>query len=596
MDFLEIAAYVFAADCATEREKVWTDRESTEPWSRDLTFVIPVRDPDFWSSATVKRLIEEVLGFLSNDKYSFIFGKLSQDRRVQPYFKFRDQEKWPFHSPDRVVMFSGGLDSLAGAVETAATGSKLVLVSHRPASTIDARQRNLFESFGKHFPKQSVRIPVWINKKGSLGREPTQRTRSFLFTALGTLVAHSIEANGIRFYENGVVSLNLPLAGEVLRARASRTTHPIALHLLASLCTAVMERDFIVDNPYLFKTKTEVVTILASHRAEDLIAYSCSCAHTIFKLNKRRHCGLCSQCIDRRFAMAGANLLAHDPAADYVSDVFVGPRERELDRVIAVDYTLHGIELHRQSESHLAGTFNAEIGRAVRYEPERNDAARQIISMHKRHGEVVAGVLRDKVAEYSPQLVDGALEKTSLLALFIGQSSLQAPALSPQAQHALSGEGKLLPTTAPAETALARIEDKLDLILARTESAGVRIAKSAKKQRKPTRRDTFLFAGILMDLTGLAYCRFLDDRKIKPKWSEEGPNTYVGSYQRDDRHCKRVHDEKYRASQRLERHADAVLAEAFITHLPLEFDHLSELLRSRNSRGASKTLHKSTTA
>jgi hypothetical protein len=31
VDFLEIAAYVFSADCATEREDAWTDKESTEP-------------------------------------------------------------------------------------------------------------------------------------------------------------------------------------------------------------------------------------------------------------------------------------------------------------------------------------------------------------------------------------------------------------------------------------------------------------------------------------------------------------------------------------------------------------------------------------
>ena len=355
-DFLEIAAYVFSADCATEREKAWTDKESTEPWSRDLAFVIPVRDPDFWANTKIRKLIEEILRFLSNDKYSFTFEHLKQDRRAQPYFKFRDQGKWPFHHPDRVVMFSGGLDSLAGAVETAAAGSKLVLVSHRPVSTMEARQRNLFAALRKHFPEQSVRIPVWINKKESLGKEPTQRTRSFLFTALGALVAHSIQADGIRFYENGVVSLNLPVAQEALRARASRTTHPIALHLLASLCTAVTERTLVVDNPYLYKTKTEVVATLARHRTEDLIAYSCSCAHSMFKPIRQRHCGLCSQCIDRRFAMAGANLLPYDPATDYESDVFVGPREKDLDRAIAVDYALHGIELHRQPEGRLAAS------------------------------------------------------------------------------------------------------------------------------------------------------------------------------------------------------------------------------------------------
>ncbi len=32
VDFLEIASYVFTADCATTRGKKWTEDNSTEPW------------------------------------------------------------------------------------------------------------------------------------------------------------------------------------------------------------------------------------------------------------------------------------------------------------------------------------------------------------------------------------------------------------------------------------------------------------------------------------------------------------------------------------------------------------------------------------
>jgi 7-cyano-7-deazaguanine synthase in queuosine biosynthesis len=99
----------------------------------------------------------------------------------------------------------------------------------------------------------------------------------------------------VRFYENGIVSLNLPIADEALRARASRTTHPLALHLLSSLCAAVTERNFTVDNPYLFKTKAEVVASLAERQAAHLIAHTCSCSHLMFQSRERRHCGRCSQ-------------------------------------------------------------------------------------------------------------------------------------------------------------------------------------------------------------------------------------------------------------------------------------------------------------
>jgi hypothetical protein len=239
MDFLEIASYVFTADCSTQRGE-WRDDKNEEPWGRDLAFLIGVREPEFWEAPSVKGLMREVLRFLSNDAYSFQFVPLEKDRRAQtPYFEFHDQDDWPFHQPDRVVMFSGGLDSLAGIVEAASSGGKSVLVSHRPVSTLDSRQRRLFGELWNKFPGQLIHVPVWVNKDERFGREPTQRTRSFLFGALGTLVAQSIDAQGIRFYENGVLSVNLPLAEEALRARASRTTHPVTLHLLSLLAAAV---------------------------------------------------------------------------------------------------------------------------------------------------------------------------------------------------------------------------------------------------------------------------------------------------------------------------------------------------------------------
>ena len=170
VDLLEIASYVYGADCATSRGKGWMDDASTEPWGRDLAFVIPVREPAFWNSAGISSLMTEVLSFLSNDKYSFTFVPLEHDRSYQQqYFEFGDLEDWPFYGPEKVLMFSGGLDSLAGAVETARSGERLVLVSHRPVSTVDSRQRRLFSELRKEFPDQIIHIPVWINKAEELG-------------------------------------------------------------------------------------------------------------------------------------------------------------------------------------------------------------------------------------------------------------------------------------------------------------------------------------------------------------------------------------------------------------------------------------------
>jgi hypothetical protein len=82
MDFLEIASYVFTADCSTLRGE-WTDAKGEEPWGRDLAFLIAVREPKFWETPKVKRLMQDVLRFLSDDTYSFQFVRLEADRRAQ---------------------------------------------------------------------------------------------------------------------------------------------------------------------------------------------------------------------------------------------------------------------------------------------------------------------------------------------------------------------------------------------------------------------------------------------------------------------------------------------------------------------------------
>ena len=490
---------------------------------------------------------------------------------MQEYFEFGDSKDWVFHGPERVLMFSGGLDSLAGAVETASSGGKLVLVSHRPVTTLGSRQKKLFQELLARFPGQLVHVPIMLNKNVRFGQEPTQRTRSFLYAALGTVVAESIQAGGVRFFENGIVSLNLPVADEAIRARASRTTHPVALHLLESLCSEVTGRKFVVDNPYLLKTKTDVVSSLATNGAADLIRHTCSCAHMMFKSRSQWHCGRCSQCIDRGFAIMAASLAEYDPESDYETDVFIGPRKEGPEKNMAVDYTRHGIELSQQSESELTALFNAELSRAVRYEQKRSQVAEQLISMHKRHGESVAGVLQEKIREQAENIVKGNIDVSSLLALVVGRKHLAS-------DQGETTDGSMIQLQSATADKLGR---SIEMLLARI---GKPSSRSTRKREKLGKRDTVLFAAILLGLEGPKYCAFLHDHGIRPKWSDNGPDVYPKSYQLGEPWRKKVQDEKTRAKSRMSRHSDAELAEASNIHLPEQFHKISGLLRTRAAR------------
>jgi hypothetical protein len=266
--------------------------------------------------------------------------------------------------------------------------------------------------------------------------------------------------------------------------------------------------------------------------------------------------------------------------------VFVGARSKQLDRSVAIDYTRHGIELECRSTVEIAGTFNPEISRAVRHESNFREAAEALIAMYQRHGTVVKTVLEEQLRINAPKLIGRTLEGTSLLALAIGQSYL--PGREPLCETlAKSGSG----SDGNARNPNSVILTKLDEILKKFETdGGIRTRhKRTGKPSSPSKRDTILFGAILSGLKGLKFCIFLDNHRVKPKWSETGPKNYRASYLANDSYRKKVQDEKSRAKTRMSLLNDSVLLEAFITHLTTEFDELMLLLNSRNSRGASKS-------
>lgn len=421
-DLLEIASYIYTADCGTHRGGKWGDNDSTEPWTRDFHFVIPVRDVGFWGAPESMAVLSEIVQFLANDKCEFTFLPCGGTDEKQLYLEYGKLDNWPFYDVARVIMFSGGLDSLAGVVETAANGDKLVLVSHRPVTTQGKRQKDLCLAVTKMFPVPAIHIPVCINKDENISREHTQRTRSLLYAALGAIVAASVRAGGVRFFENGVVSLNLPVADEVLQSRASRTTHPRSLQLFEQFFSRVLGRQVTFDNPYVLKTKAEVVSIIGEKGAGELIGLSCSCSHQgLFHSKTQWHCGTCSQCIDRRMAIVATGMEQYDNVNDYVSDVFTGPRAEGYQRQIAVNYARHAMELGRLSPVEMAAKFNAELSRASRCFTRRSEAAEKCVEMYQRHGKTVLGVLDAQVQRHAGEITRGTLDPTSLLALVVGR-------------------------------------------------------------------------------------------------------------------------------------------------------------------------------
>ncbi|MCK4784741.1 MAG: hypothetical protein KAV87_13395, partial [Desulfobacteraceae bacterium] len=140
LDMLEVSSYVYCADQAVSRGGD-AGRGDGRDWRRNLRFYLPVREVGVWNRPEVKNSLINTLGFLSDDNYEFNFRTLNQEVPVNRYIDFG-----PWFEGDDVVLFSGGLDSLAGTIEeTLNQGKRIFLVSHRSVAKISKRQVDLLK-------------------------------------------------------------------------------------------------------------------------------------------------------------------------------------------------------------------------------------------------------------------------------------------------------------------------------------------------------------------------------------------------------------------------------------------------------------------
>ncbi len=422
-DLVEIAAYVYVADQATKRGRGdgHLDGELGEGWRRRFRFKIPVREPDRWRDPRVADRLVELLTFLSDDEYEFEFAP----RRKS---KGGEQLPIPFQRAslegtiDEVLLFSGGLDSTAGAVrESLVAKRKALLVNHRSNTKVSNRIGDLFESLAASAgDRRPLLLPVRIHKDSSLNQEYTQRSRSFLYAAVGGSVAHLIGLDRVRFYENGVIGLNLPHAASVVGGRASRTTHPRVLRGFAGLFAELFEKPFTVENPFEWKTKTEVVQSLIDAGSRGLIGLTNSCAHLWQATLEHPHCGICSQCIDRRFAVLASGADHDDPVGRYAVELELGEREESEDLALLAGYLETANEVSRFGD---AGEFFARFGEATRAVLEFDDpnrAAEQIFQLYSRHAKQVQGVGAEIIRRHAEAIFDHSLPERCVARLVAG--------------------------------------------------------------------------------------------------------------------------------------------------------------------------------
>lgn len=304
-DLFFIAACAYGIDRFIERRPY-----SIDGWSREIKVSFPVLDPTSWQGK--EKSLADILSFLTGDYWEVQF---TASPLILP-----SASGYPLSHPsiDQVNLFSGGLDSLIGAIDFLTKDPKknLLLISHYDKNMAGPKgdQKKLYDKLLQEFSQPifwSESVGVYLENATLVTRENTLRSRSLLFISLAVIAANAYSTNiPVWVPENGSVSLNYPLSSSRRTACSTRTTHPRLLQDIRKLLSNLSLSDN-VTNPYELMTKGEMVNRCADKPfLMSIVGESNSCGKRGHRRGWRAqasHCGVCMPCVYRRAALAGSS-------------------------------------------------------------------------------------------------------------------------------------------------------------------------------------------------------------------------------------------------------------------------------------------------
>ncbi|NVM54536.1 MAG: hypothetical protein HWN66_12600 [Candidatus Helarchaeota archaeon] len=301
--FLNIAISVFAVD------KLVSRADQSDSWTRELELSVPTSSS--WTG--LEWSLQKTLEFLTGDIWTLSFRDAAPRVRARRYW----EDKFV---PDVVSLFSGGIDSLAGAITLLEQKKRVLLVGHHDFGFIAGRQSELAKDVQREYGSEQVRFAQYQLQVPN-AREQSTRARSILFIALGLAVASSFgEIIPLFIPENGFVGINTPLTPSRIGSYSTRTTHPLFFDWLSeTLRKAGIVHELV--NPFRFLTKGDIFQQSPNKEfLQSAVSKTISCAHSVaarWVKKAPENCGYCIPCLIRR---ASLNVVEQDDPDDYTYD------------------------------------------------------------------------------------------------------------------------------------------------------------------------------------------------------------------------------------------------------------------------------------
>jgi 7-cyano-7-deazaguanine synthase in queuosine biosynthesis len=308
IDLLNLASGIYAADLAIHREK-------REYYIRNFEIEIDVINLNAFK--LIKDKLEYALLTVSKDNWEINFKQTKGV--VETNFEWKDKE-------GAVLLFSGGIDSMSAACDFINQGKNLVLVSHNTHGNkaVGNCQKEVHKLLEKHYKQKIEHKQIKVYGRNSSDykfpseRENTQRTRSFLFLSIAALVTRRYGFNRVLYMaENGQFAIHLPLNQARVGPFSTHTADPEFVIITKEIIQELLQNQkFKIENPFLYKTKAEVFSIMPKEVQRD--AYLSSSCWMIARIRDNKHCGCCIPCISRRIAIEHCGLKFNE----YATDIF----------------------------------------------------------------------------------------------------------------------------------------------------------------------------------------------------------------------------------------------------------------------------------
>jgi hypothetical protein len=283
-DLARISMAAYLADRTVKRSPAY--------FSRRMEIVVHLDEPARFLSPAGRRLVD-LLAWLTGDAWTLT--PVANGSTAA-------QQEASAEEHDEVMLLSGGLDSMCGAV---AHSQELLAAA--------------LQEWNPSFTWQRLRLAPRVNNDNST------RTRSLLFMAFGVAAATASSAPRVVVPENGFTSLNLAMLPSRGGALSTKSTHPWTFGQINALVEE-LSLNVVLENPYGAVTKGTMLRTAynaAGKRGDDMLsiaAETISCSKLDGGLgytggSPNVNCGLCIACLVRRGAFIGAGLT---DATDYL--------------------------------------------------------------------------------------------------------------------------------------------------------------------------------------------------------------------------------------------------------------------------------------